>query len=437
VDLVKARSPILLLLLLTVILIQPPSVAGQDGFRDVCQEDPNQLLQNCDFSQGLNGWQTFIEGGQVSISTIDGGACHSPLCPAAFFVSNGSFIAGLYQQVPATPGVTYWANVTWLVFEPAGKVDNTVGRRVGIDPTGGTDPTSPAIVWSQELWRTFESCEYKICPELQVSVEAQNSTITVFVRIEDTWKDRHDEFSYVPEAFFGMEEQFWLDDVGVIPIGAAPAPPPEPPTPTPIPPTSTPAPDTQMLAQQAIDTPLPPTETPVPTEVISVSPTPEPTNPIPTDTPTPLPPTPTLTTTPTPTFTPVPPTSTSTPTPSPTVTPTATPEPFLPAGLGIVGGGAVCLVGAGLVVLLVVGAFLFWLYRLGMSEDEEYEDEEIWEAGDQEIWESGSRGIGKSGNREIRESGDREIWEPRSQKTEGSRDQDTEESGKTNDFPDS
>lgn len=403
---VKARSLIQLLLLLTIILYRPPPVAGQGGFRDICQEDPNQLLQNCGFSQGLNGWQTFIEGGQVSISTIDGGACHSPLCPTAFFVSNGSFIAGLYQQVPATPGVTYWANVTWLVFEPAGKVDNTVGRRVGIDPTGGIDPTSPAIVWSQELWHTFETCEFKICPELQVSAAAQNSTITVFVRIEDTWKDRRDEFSYVPEPFFGMEEQFWLDDVGLIPIGAAPAAAPEPPTSTPVPPTATPIPATPVSAQPT-DTPSPATETPVPTEEISVSPTPEPTNPIPTDTPTPLPPTSTPTATPTPTLTPVPPTST--PTPSPTATPTATPEPFLPAGLGVLGGGVACLIGAGLVALLVVGAFLLWLYRLGMSDDEEFGDGEVWESGDQEIGELGNQEIGQSGNQGIEGLGDQEI----------------------------
>lgn len=387
---VKVHFRVLALVLLGVLLFQPSPVAGQGGFRDVCQEDPNQLLQNCGFSQGLNGWQTFVEAGQVSISTIDGGACHSPLCPAAFFASNGSFVAGLYQQVPATPGVTYWANVIWLVFHPAGALDNTVGRRVGIDPTGGTDPTSPNVVWSPDLWRAHESCEFKICSELQVSAAAQNSTITVFVRIEDTWKDRRDEFSFVPDQFFGMEEQFWLDDVGVIPIGAAaPAPTPEPPTP--VPPTSTPVPATPVPVSPT-DTPPLPTETPVPPAEVSASPTPEPTTAVPTDTPSPLPPTPTPTVTPTSTFTPVPPTPTLTP--SPTVTPTPTPEPFLSGGLGVVGGGLVCLVGAGLVVLLVVGAFLFWLYRLGMDGEEELEDQEGWESEDPGIGESGDSGAG-------------------------------------------
>jgi len=373
---VKVHFRVLALVLLGVLLFQPSPVAGQGGFRDVCQEDPNQLLQNCGFSQGLNGWETFVEAGQVSISTIDGEACHSPLCPAAFFAANGSFVAGLYQQVPATPRVTYWANVIWLVFHPAGALDNTVGRRVGIDPTGGTDPTSPNVVWSPVLWRAHESCEFKICSELQVSAAAQNSTITVFVRIEDTWKDRRDEFSFVPENFFQMEEQFWLDDVGLIALGAAPAPTPEPPTATPVPPTSTPIPTTPPVPIQPTDVPSPPTETPVPTAEVLETPTPESVTPepptvVPTDTPSPLPPSPTSTAIPTPTFTAVPPSPT--PTALPTATATVTPEPSLLGGLGVVGGGVLCLVGAGIVVVLVVGAFLFWLYRLGTDEGDEVE----------------------------------------------------------------
>jgi hypothetical protein len=71
----------------------------------------------------------------------------------------------------------------------------------------------------------------------------------------------------------------------------------------------------------------------------------------------------------------------------------------------------VCLVGAGLVVILVVGAFLFWLYRLGVGEGEELEDPDILEPGSQEL-----RG---SGNQEV----------------EGSRSQGTEESGTVDNSP--
>jgi hypothetical protein len=389
----RVRPFILCLLLLAIALLQPLPAAGQGDFPDVCQQ--GQLLQNCDFSQGLNGWQSFIEGGAVSFSTIDGGGCHSPLCPAAFMVADGSFVGGLYQQVPATPGVTYWANATWLVFEPAGKLDNTVGRRVGIDPTGGTDSTSPSVVWSQDLWRSFEGCAYKICPELQVSAVAQNSTITVFLRIEDTWKDRRDEFGFVPDVFFNMEEQFWLDDMGLVAIGGEPAALPPTDTPVPVPPTDTPAPPTDTpVPIPPTDTPAPPTDTPVPPAdtPVPISPidtptpaaelvalaqagTPTTTLALPTDTPVP-----TATPTAAPSATPTPPPPTATARPSPTAT--ATPVPALGGLLGLVGGGMFCLGGAGAGVFLVLGGFLFWLYRLGTSD--ELEDDEFEEFGEED-----------------------------------------------------
>ena len=79
-------------------------------------------------------------------------------------------------------------------------------------------------------------------------------------------------------------------------------------------------------------------------------------------------------------------------------TATATPEPLLPgSGLGLVGGGVLCLVGAGIVVVLAVGAFLFWLYRLGTDEGDEIESEEAWASEDLEIEESDDQTIDESG----------------------------------------
>ncbi len=93
--------------------------------------------------------------------------------------------------------------------------------------------------------------------------------------------------------------------------------------------------------------------------------------------PTPVPPTATPTVTPSPT-----PTETPSPTPTDTPSPTPPPASLLPGALGVFGGGAVCLGATGLVVLLAVGGFLFWLYRLGTAdemgdEESEYQDEDI------------------------------------------------------------
>jgi hypothetical protein len=354
-------------LLLLILFLCPLPVVGQGGFPDVCKDDPNQLLQNCGFSNGLNSWQTFIEGGGVSIGTIDGSGCHSPLCPAAYLASNGSFVAGLYQQVLATPGTTYWANVIWLVYDTVYKEDGALGRRVGIDPTGGTDPRSPAIVWGPDVWRKISSNE-KILAELQVSAVAQNSTITVFVRVDDTWKDRARQQGKLPDAWASTLDQVWIDDVGIIPTGGAATAPtpvlptatPVPPSPTPAPPTPTPVPPTPTSAAPTA-TPVVPTATLTPTVEATATPTTAPT-----DTPTPVPPTATPTATLSPT-----PTSTPSPMPKPTPSPTATLASLLPGTLGMVGGGVFCLGGVGLVIVFAVGAFLFWLYRLGTTEEGE------------------------------------------------------------------
>jgi hypothetical protein len=61
---------------------------------------------------------------------------------------------------------------------------------------------------------------------------------------------------------------------------------------------------------------------------------------------------------------------------------------------GVIGGGVLCLGAAGLVLALVVGAFIYWLYRLGTSE--EYEDQEGWESEDQEMWEEGDWDFGEA-----------------------------------------
>jgi hypothetical protein len=64
---------------------------------------------------------------------------------------------------------------------------------------------------------------------------------------------------------------------------------------------------------------------------------------------------------------------------------------------GVVGGGMLCLGGAGLLLVIVVGAFLYWLYRLGMAEEEESEGQEM---GEVEAWETGETGdqvIGEPG----------------------------------------
>jgi hypothetical protein len=350
----------------------------QDSPPDVCQQAEN-IMPNCNFNDGTSGWVPFLEEGSASFTVLQGGGeCHAPLCPAGYIATESHFIGGIYRQVPVATGNTYYANIVWLVFDSLvndksvyDKVGG-IGRKMGIDPTGGTDPRSPNIVWGPE--NTRNDC--KICGSQEVTAQAQADTITVFLRIDDRWRPRAAEKGFnVPPT----KDQFWLDDIGLKQVGGEAAP---PPTPTPLLPTDTPAPP-------PTDTPVPPppTATPLPapaepqavapaqladapTEVAQAQAAPvvEPATPAPT-------PVPVNTVAPPPTLTP-----SATPSPSATFEPRKRPmptatrtkralsqaeSPLLPAGVMSIAGPTLCFGGAILVLMLAVLGGLVWLYRLG------------------------------------------------------------------------
>lgn len=396
------RVILFLALILAGLSFQNLTTVAQD-MPDVCQE-PANILPNCNFNNGLEGWQTFLEDGGANFAVLQGGGeCHAPLCPAAYIVTEGHFVGGLYQQVPVQAGNTYYANVIWLVFDSLSNdagVNGAVGgigRRIGIDPTGGTDSRSPNIVWSEDNWRN----DCKICGVEHVTVTAQAETITVFLRIDDTWRRRAAEKGYaVPPS----KDQFWIDDIGLKQVdgSSAPAPatePPEaaPPTDTPAPaPTTTPPPPEETVGAREADTAEtgtqlsaaaeteqtglveedetePQTETP---EAAAGDATEE------SVTPTAEPPAAAKTIAPPPTLT---------PTTAPTVTPTSetqlisalaplptrpqpgeNPEPIPASGLsvGMMGliGTTACVGGVFIVIMSLALVGLVWLYRLGWSQ---------------------------------------------------------------------
>jgi hypothetical protein len=381
-----------LILLLAALVLWPPGSLAQD-FPRVCLEDSGNLTRNCKFDNGLDSWQTFTEDGSASISVLQGGGeCHAPQCPAAYIVTESHFVGGIYQQVPAVPGNTYYANINWLVFDSLvndASVNNAVGgigRRVGIDPFGGTDSTSSTVVWSNDNWRS----DCKTCLVEFVTATAQADTLTVFIRIEDTWRVRAGQKGYpVPPT----KDQFWLDEVGLKQVSGDAAPaiqalevlPTDPPTAE-----TTPA-DTPVIEATPTNTPASeatPTPTATPTETGS---TPEEIQPV-----SPLSPpdesavaavvaapptlTPTMTRTPT-----------LTPSPRPTREPTSTRRPqvepaaasMLPGGILGVAGTTVCAGGLILAVMIVVISGLAWLYRLGWgttdddtSTDDDFTDDD-------------------------------------------------------------
>jgi hypothetical protein len=350
------------------------SPVNQDAPPDICQQSEN-IMPNCNFDNGTSGWTPFLEEGSAEFAVLQGGGeCHAPLCPAGYIVTQSHFVGGIYQQVKVTPGNTYYANIVWLVFDSFANdnsVNSVVGgisRKIGIDPFGGTDPKSANIVWGPE--NTRNDC--KICASQEATATAQADTITVFLRIDDRWRQRAAEKGYnVPPS----KDQFWLDDFGLKQVGGSAAPP--PPTDTPVPPTPTPPPptDTPVPAPATAEPEVAPAQLAnAPTEEVAqaeASPTAEAA--APTDTPTPVPVTPLA---PPPTLTP-----SATPSPTATFEPKKRPEPtptrvrrttqataedtILPTEVMGFAGSTLCLGGGliGLMGAVLVG--LVGLYRLG------------------------------------------------------------------------
>lgn len=384
----KARL-LLLLILLSITMVLLPSLipAAQDSPPDVCQSGEN-LLPNCNFDGGTSGWTPFTEEGSAQFSVLQGGGgCHAPLCPAGYIVTESHFVGGIYQQVPAGKGNTYFANIVWLAFDSfandnsVNSVAGGISRRMGIDPFGGTDPGSSNVIWGPENWRN----DCKICANQEVTAQAQADTITVFLRIDDRWRLRAAEKGFSVPA---SKDQFWLDDIGLKLVEGSAAPPssptPPPPTDTPVPepPTATPVPATEEPQEEIITSladasteiaqaepsleaePVSPVATPIPVNIIA--------------------PPPTLTPSATP-----PPTATPEererprPTPARPRRPTPMPEvSLLSAGMWGIAGTTICFGGGFLVLMGGVLAGLVWLYRLGWGkvdddDDDSDEDEEI------------------------------------------------------------
>ena len=239
-----------------------------------------------------NGWNPFVLSGDVSyiVETSAGGA-HTFWGPPSLKMHNsgGTFKAGIFTQVQVNPGAGYRASIAW----GAPNAPDQFGRQLGIDPTGGTDPNSPNIVWGPMHWGDGRILNYPP-PDVNIDVKARavNSTVTVFFMVDHP-ASTGDNFIFI-------------DVIALYPDESAPAPI-VPPTNTPEPPTSTPEP---VVVQQAAVVAAAPTSTPLPTETPTITPSP---TALPTATPT---------VTPTPSATPSP-TPTATWTPWPTVTPDA------------------------------------------------------------------------------------------------------------------
>lgn len=236
--------------------------------------------------------------------------------------------AGLMQRVEGiAPGAKLRFSVymqAWMCFNfdkcDWGKLSDEpsdMHLRVGIDPTGGTDPFSANIVWSgeQPAWD-----EYVL---FSVEAVAQGSAVTVFTHSRADWD------------WARTNNDVYIDDASLVVVGQAPV----------QPPTKTPAPQPQAQMQPAAQAQAQPAQ-PAAARATATPPPLATSTPAPTATSTPIP-----TETATPTETPVrrviklPPTETNTPGPFDGLT-SALSGPGSGGGLGLVFLGGALFVAA-------------------------------------------------------------------------------------------
>jgi hypothetical protein len=240
-----------------------------------------------DTAQGVvaNSWNAFLVNGDwPAYDLADNESANGDIGGSSSQYIHGDgtrFDAGIYQVIAGVqPGASYEFSVGWaaMLRDTGGgnntKVDDVVIRRVGYDPTGGTDPQSVNVQWGAEVG-TGSSGRSLNHPDMRITFKAAANQVTVFVRVYNLSTSASDK------VFFDVMCLLPRGDIPVetiqpSPTATSPAtePPPtnaEPPTPRPtrVPPTATPVPATPVPAQFLTATPVtlaqrPATATPQP-----------------------------------------------------------------------------------------------------------------------------------------------------------------------------
>ncbi len=171
---------------------------------------------------------------------------HGGFLSQKYFTYNRQHEAGLYQKVDGIePGSRLRFQIYIQTWSCLGEKDNPLNcptgylsnnpapmhTKVGIDPTGGTNPWAPTVVWSDE----YET--HDVWTPFWVEATAEAASVTVFFYSRVDW----------PESWPRVNNDVYIDDASLVVVGeTTPTAPPPPPT-SDVPPTpratATPRPD--------------------------------------------------------------------------------------------------------------------------------------------------------------------------------------------------
>lgn len=163
-----------------------------------CAQDPGNLTTNgamagpghpTPYGVVADGWNPFVVSTDPPIFAWvnNENAPGDPIMGSQYIWADlDAFDAGIYQTITGlTPGIYYrfWLGYALAAYDRDGqgnKRNNLIGRQVGIDLTGGTNPSSPSVGWGNVYWDGIAALNI---PDLSMTFAAQSSTATIFLRV--------------------------------------------------------------------------------------------------------------------------------------------------------------------------------------------------------------------------------------------------------------
>ncbi|MCS6802936.1 MAG: hypothetical protein RMM58_11600 [Chloroflexota bacterium] len=164
-------------------------------------EIEKSLAKNATMDEGYtngvpNGWTWFGSGNVRSVEETG----YEKFGRASWLIEgSGEFVGGGYQVIPVTPGKWYQAfYATAQLVYGNGRRDGSLPllREIGLDPTGGTNPNAPTVIWGRSSggqpdrdagkyggWKTMGNNNNPL-----VSMIAVTTRMTLFIRVRG-WPD--------------------------------------------------------------------------------------------------------------------------------------------------------------------------------------------------------------------------------------------------------
>lgn len=191
--LLAAMLAALLVPIIALALYSPPRASAGS-----CAEDAGNILQNGTMAPGANTqygivadkWKPFVVGSTIPNFENAPNEGWDPNGSQYIWRDLQAWDAGIYQKVTTlSAGQTYHFWMVWgqALHDLNGANDRAtmLNRQLGVDLSGGTDPTSPNVIWTVPYYGTggFNRAEWNLY------FKASGSTATFFLRAQNKHLD--------------------------------------------------------------------------------------------------------------------------------------------------------------------------------------------------------------------------------------------------------